>query len=564
MLGLSTEPAGRGLPTTEKREDQGLYLPTFSARPLLNLKYDSKGHWKVLPLSTEVAVEPQEGRLRRAIIMALRLGYQIDREGFEFLSGLPPEVDLEEVVKEAAELAGLPRSESFWLSKKLLEEALEILRPKKPIAVEGWEGVAGAPRIPAAEVEAKVEVLFDPTEIVEPKASFEDFIEYFRDRFRRLERILRQRMDVRDAISIQQALKTPMRKGVKVIGLVTEKRTRGGITRLEIEDLEASLTVIVPHTAERSLVERAQKVFLDQVICVGGSMVGEGRMLASEILWPEIPDRPQRKADVAVAVAMTSDLHVGSVKFLERNLGHFIRWLKGELGTPWERELAGTMKYLIVCGDLVDGVGVYPEQEKELKVSDVYEQYQLAASYLQEVPEYVEVIIIPGNHDASRRALPQPAILRKYAEPLLQLSNVRLLGNPARVRLHGLEFLLYHGNSIPDVVASAPNISFSAPDEAMELLLRARHLSPVYGERTPIAPQERDYLVVDEPPDVFQAGHVHVYKHRTYRGTIIVNSGTWQGQTEYLKKNGIDPTPAQVPILNLSTMEVVSLDFGRP
>ncbi|MEM2925857.1 MAG: DNA-directed DNA polymerase II small subunit [Candidatus Bathyarchaeia archaeon] len=516
-------------------------------------------------MPTNTATESHQDRLKRAVISALKLGYQIDQEGFEFLSRLPPDVDLDEVVKEATKVvATSPEERSLWLSKNLLEEAFSILRPKQQAGIVGLEGVAKAPRIPAAEVETKLEVLFDPTELMEAKASFEDFIEYFRDRFRRLEKILRQRIDARDAVSIHQALKMPMAKGVKVIGLVTDKRTRGGITRLEIEDLEASLTVIVPHNAERSLVERAQRIFLDQVICVVGSMVGEGRMVASEILWPEVPDHPQRKAEDEVSVVMTSDLHVGSTKFIGRSLNRFIRWLKGELGTPWERDLARTVKYLIIAGDLVDGIGIYPEQEKELNISDVYEQYRLVASYLQQIPEHVEIVAIPGNHDASRRSLPQPAILKKYAEPLLGLRNLHLLGNPARIRVHGLEFLLYHGNSLPDVVASAPNMSFSEPHEAMELLLRARHLSPIYGERTPITPQKRDYLVIEEPPDVFQAGHVHVYKYKTYRGTLIVNSGTWQGQTEYLKKNGIDPTPAQVPILNLSTMEVVSLDFGSP
>jgi len=518
----------------------------------------------VPPLPTNTAAESHLERLRSAVLFALKLGYQVDQGGFEFLSGLPKDIDLEEVVREATKIAALQEERSLWLSKDLLEEALNILCPKQQAAPATVEGVAKAPRVPAAEVETKLEVLFDPTEFMKARASFDDFIKYFRDRFRRLERILRQRMDAKDAVSIQQALKMTAAKGVKVIGLVTDKRTRSGITRLEIEDLEASLTVIVPHTAEHSLVEVAQRVFLDQVICVVGSMIGNGRMVASEILWPEVPDRPQRKADAEVSVVMTSDLHVGSTKFFGRSLNRFIRWMRGELGTPWERDLARTVKYLIIGGDLVDGVGIYPEQEKELSIPDVYEQYRVVASYFQEIPDHVEIIVIPGNHDASRRSLPQPSILKKYAEPLLAIKNIHLLGNPARVRLHGLEFLLYHGNSLPDVVASAPNMSFSEPHEAMELLLRARHLSPIYGDRTPITPQERDYLVIEEPPDVFQAGHVHVYKYKTYRGTLIVNSGTWQGQTEYLKKNGIDPTPAQVPILNLSTMEVLSLDFGHP
>ena len=136
-----------------------------------------------------------------------------------------------------------------------------------------------------------------------------------------------------------------------------------------------------------------------------------------------------------------------------------------------------------------------------------------------------------------------------------------MLGNPAVVELHGVEFLLYHGRSIDDIVVSAPNISFQQPEKAMRLLLQCRHLAPIYGAKTPIAPETKDFLVIERIPDVFHSGHVHVMKYENYRGTLLVNSGTWQEKTLFQEKMGLEPTPGIVPIVNLQTLEVQTISF---
>ena len=74
------------------------------------------------------------------------------------------------------------------------------------------------------------------------------------------------------------------------------------------------------------------------------------------------------------------------------------------------RELAASIRYVVVAGDLVDGIGIYPDQEMELDILNVYEQYRKAADYIREIPEHIRVIISPGNHDAVRQAEPQPAL----------------------------------------------------------------------------------------------------------------------------------------------------------
>jgi DNA polymerase II small subunit len=247
--------------------------------------------------------------------------------------------------------------------------------------------------------------------------------------------------------------------------------------------------------------------------------------------------------------------------FMEKEFNRFVLWLNGKFGNENMRNIAGHVKYVVIAGDLVDGIGVYPGQMKELMIKDIYEQYREVSKLIEQIPDYIELTIIPGNHDAARKALPQPAIPRKYAEPLYEARRMYSLGNPCTVSLHEVELLLYHGRSLDDVAAVAPNVSFQTPDKAMKLLLQSRHLAPIYGERTPIAPENRDFTVIERVPDIFHAGHVHVLKCDTYRGTLIVNSGAWQGQTEYQKKMGLVPTPGIAPIVNLQTMQVATINF---
>jgi DNA polymerase II small subunit len=236
-------------------------------------------------------------------------------------------------------------------------------------------------------------------------------------------------------------------------------------------------------------------------------------------------------------------------------------WLKGEVGGPDQRHIADRVKYVIIGGDLVDGIGVYPRQEVDLKVPDIYEQYRLAAKLVAEIPEYMDVVLIPGNHDAVRQALPQPMISRDFAGPVYDSRRVVSLGDPSEVRLDGVDFLLFHGTSLMDILSSAPGFDYQRPVEVMEYQLRARHLAPEYGKSTPIGPELEDWLVVERVPDVFQSGHIHVPGSGVYRGTTIVNSGAWQGQTDYQKRMGLVPQPGLLPVVNLQSLQVRMMDF---
>ena len=83
----------------------------------------------------------------------------------------------------------------------------------------------------------------------------------------------------------------------------------------------------------------------------------------------------------------------------------------------------------------------------------------------------------------------------------------------------------------------------------------------MYGQKTPIAAEKIDWLVIDRVPDIFHAGHVHIEGYKRYRGRLIVNSGTFQDQTTFMKKMGLMPTPGIVPVVNLQNFEINQIDF---
>jgi DNA polymerase II small subunit len=105
-------------------------------------------------------------------------------------------------------------------------------------------------------------------------------------------------------------------------------------------------------------------------------------------------------------------------------------------------------------------------------------------------------------------------------------------------------------------------MSNNNPEKAMRLLLQSRHLAPIYGGKTTLSPETKDFLVMERVPDIFHAGHIHALGYCNYRGVLVVNSGGWQEQTDYMQKLGFNPTPGKVPVVNLQTLESKVIPFN--
>ncbi len=408
----------------------------------------------------------------------------------------------------------------------------------------------------AAEYDARVRVQKDITGRSYSEGALKDFVGLFKDRFERLKRLLKNRVELQDAIPLGSLGKIGDKEQVKVIGMVMQRReSSAGNVIIDLEDSTGRISALV-FKGRKDLTQKAAEVVTDEVIGVVGSLRSgdrSSRIFVRDIIWPDLPMRHElHRADEPVCAALISDLHVGSEMFVEGLFSKFVKWLRGGTDNLEQQALASKVKYIVLAGDVVDGIGVYPQQEEELLVDDIFKQYEMAAKLLGQIPEHITIIIAPGNHDAVRPAEPQPAISKDLARGLYELNSV-MVGNPAWVSLHEVNFIVYHGRSFDDIIATMPGLNRQNPTQPMIKLLQKRHLAPIYGGRTAISPEQQDYLVIEEAPDVFHCGHVHINGYTRYRDVSVVNSGTFQEMTRFMQQLGVKPTPGIVPVVDLQT-----------
>ena len=381
---------------------------------------------------------------------------------------------------------------------------------------------------------------------------YEDFVATFRDRYERLAGTLRGRVNHRNATAIESS---PGGGDAGMIGMISDIRsTASGHWLIELEDTTGVFPCLV--MKDKDIAGMVDELLYDEVIGVEGTISDDGGILfVDDLYFPDIPRTYEPStADRHVQAALISDVHVGSQEFVADAWSEFASWLH----TPE----AARIEYLLIAGDMVEGVGVYPDQDEELDVIDIFDQYRAFSEYLKEVPGDIEIVMIPGNHDAVRLAEPQPGFDEELRE-IMTAHDARIVSNPALVTVEGVSVLMYHGVSLDEVIAELPEekANYDEPHRAMYQLLKKRHVAPQFGGHTRLAPESKDYLVMDEVPDVFHTGHVHKLGWGKYRNVLAVNSGCWQAQTAFQESVNIDPDVGYAPVLDLDTLDMTVRKF---
>ena len=395
------------------------------------------------------------------------------------------------------------------------------------------------------DVEYDFEVIQDSSNKSYTSGEIGDLITYFQSRYEKLSNILKQRPDLKMTTKVAD-----IEDGQNVLNLILMvkeiRSTKNGHKFIEFEDDTGSISILFSNKNDELFAD-AEKLVRDEVVGVIANKDGDF-VIANQLIYPGVTRIEEKEMDFGIV--FLSDVHIGSLTFLEDAFQKFIDWINCEYGNEEQRKVAEDIKYLIVAGDIVDGIGVYPNQDKELSIKDIRKQYDEAARFLGNIRSDIKIIITPGNHDASRLAEPQPAVPEEYAESLYKLNNVEFVSNPSVVSLDGVNVLIYHGESFNELPMAIKGLSYEKNEQMMEELLRKRHLAPIYGERTPLASELEDYLVIEHVPDIFHTGHIHINSYKKYNGIHLINSGTFQTQTEYQKIKNIEPTPAQVPVIH--------------
>ncbi|MGV9172686.1 MAG: DNA-directed DNA polymerase II small subunit [Promethearchaeia archaeon] len=497
-------------------------------------------------------------------------------ESFDSIKGSATVIDAEEInIEQQGEIK--EHSHQHSVSKSITQRAEKIQKTDENLDSSTEKTISKATIISrnssgdfkplAKEYTPQLEILKDPTGKLYTSGDYQDFYELYMDRFNRLEKLIRNRPDARSANKIKNIDRLSGSVEVSVYGLINSyRRTKNGHYFLTVEDKTGVINVLVrKDTENETLINNANKLLNDQMIYVKGTYKPgnkrKGIIFANELTTIDISRafEPNISSE-PLSIAYISDLHIGSHEFEEKIWQRFIKFLNGKIGDQNMKGIAGRIKYLIINGDLIDGIGVYPNQRDDLVINDIYAQYQKARELLSDVPDYIKIIYSSGNHEPVRNAIPRPAVPEKYAKLLLDL-DIKLVGNPALIKTHGVKTLVYHGDSMIDINQTISGLENNTPVETMKELLRSRHLAPIYGSKTQIAPTDTDWLVIDEVPDIFHCGHIHINGKGNYHGVSLVNSGCFQAQTEFMKSFGIEPTPGIVPIFELDTLKGYELDF---
>ncbi len=452
------------------------------------------------------------------------------------------------------------------LDRNIMKKIMEEKQEHQPVKVEIVGSLDFRPS--AKDVREDFKIRNVSTEKTGGKVA--DFTEHFNDRLNKIKSVIYEGHSSRTsgmARNIESIRQYAGGREVVIAGIVYDRIiTKNGniLVTLEDETGYAKVLFMKPsrdmlNTPFGELFESSSKILSDEVIAVRGKISGPF-VIANALVYPDVPVHQRKKIDDDIAIALTSDIHFGSKLFMQKPFDRFIEWINGK--QDYRKDLAEKVKYIVVSGDLVDGIGVYPDQQRELAIDDIYKQYSEMFSLLLKIPEYVHIFLMTGNHDAVQRAEPQPQLPAEFYKDF-KLSNIHLISNPGYVTLNGIRVLGYHGTSLDSVIQGIAGCSYSKPEGAMVEVLKRRHLSPVYGDN-PIVPSKSDSMVIDQVPDILHMGHLHKNGYADYHGTVIVNSGTWQARTSFQVRMGHLPSPAILPVYEAHEGVMSTVDFNSP
>ena len=465
-----------------------------------------------------------------ALDYALNKGFQIHPDAFEFLENVDSK-KLEKIIKDI--VRDKTKQKQFQINQNDLENYFGIKEDK--------------------DLEIDYKVLFDPSLKITSGEGISGYNSLFVSRFNKLKRIISDRPESRLLKTISAVKTAKTDDDMYIGGLVTARISERNITRLILEDPTGSFEGII---FDNELQKTADLLLSDQFVMARLTLGKNSGYIIKDLILPDIPDQASNRSESEVFAAFLSDLHIGSKYFMEEEFTDFVEWLSSP--DPVARKI----RFILIGGDVVDGVGIYPNQDKELVCQTIEKQLEKLENLIDKIPNHVKIFIMPGNHDPGRRALPQPAIPKKYNSNLWDRENVIMVGNPAVVSLNGVKVLMFHGQSIDDIVKTTPGLSYDSPTDVMKNLLKARHLSPIYGSQTPIAPEMEDLMVIEDIPDIFHVGHVHRAQLDMYKGILLINSGSWQNQTPFQASVGMTPNPGIALMVNLKTFQVLHQNYN--
>ncbi|TFH00329.1 MAG: DNA polymerase II small subunit, partial [Nitrosopumilus sp.] len=327
-----------------------------------------------------------------ALNYALNKGFQIHPDAFKILENVDVK-KLEKIIKEI--VREKTRQKLFQINQDDLETYLGI---KEDLSLQ-----------------SEVKILSDPTGKITSGEGVKGYNALFSSRFNKLKRIISDRPESKLLKSAASLKNAKIDNDLYVCGLVTVRNSERNVTKIVLEDPSGSFEGII---FDEELQKTAGTLLMDQFVMARIGSAKNSGYIIKDLIFPDIPDQAKNKSESDAYAVFLSDLHIGSKYFMEEEFTDFVSWISSP--DPVARKI----RFVLIGGDIVDGVGIYPNQNKELVCQTIQEQLKKAEDLIDKIPKNVKIIIMPGNHDPGRRALPQPAIPKKYNSGLWERENV--------------------------------------------------------------------------------------------------------------------------------------------
>ncbi|MBT3574182.1 MAG: DNA polymerase II small subunit, partial [Nitrosopumilus sp.] len=296
---------------------------------------------------------------------ALNKGFQIHPDAFKILDDITDVKKLEKIIKEI-------------VKEKTKQKLFQINQDD----LETYLGIKDDPNLLN-----EMKILSDPTDKITSGEGVKGYNALFSSRFNKLKRIISDRPESKLIKSISVVKTTKLENDVYVCGLVTMRNAERNITKLVLEDPSGSFEGII---FDDELQKTAGTLLIDQFVMARVASAKNSGLMIKDLIFPDIPDQKINKSESEVYAVFLSDLHIGSKYFMEKELTEFVTWLSSP------DPVARKVRFVLIGGDIVDGVGIYPNQNKELVCQTIEEQLQKAEDLLDKIPKNVKIIIMPG------------------------------------------------------------------------------------------------------------------------------------------------------------------------
>ena len=310
--------------------------------------------------------------LSYALNYALNKGFQIHPNAFKILEDIDVK-KLEKIIKEIVREKG--KQKLFQINQDDLEVYLGIKED--------------------STIQSQVKILSEPTKRITSGEGVKGYNALFSSRFNKLKRIISDRPESKLLKSAASVKSAKIEDDMYVCGLVTIRNSERNITKLTLEDPSGSFEGII---FDEELQKMANTLLIDQFIMARISSGKNSGYIIKDLILPDIPEQAKNKSETEAYAVFLSDLHIGSKYFMEDEFSEFVSWLSSP------DPVAKKIRFVLIGGDVVDGVGIYPNQNKELVCQTIQEQLKKAEDLIDKISKNIKIIIMPGNHDPGRRA----------------------------------------------------------------------------------------------------------------------------------------------------------------